>query len=235
MSQGIRSAQQALGSEQSQQDSQTALDRVERLRGQMETLTRDLGARQTGQMGQSGRQSRGSNGLARNGTVQNGSAEGQQNAFANGNRSGGLTIGGQRGDGLQPGPWIDTGNNSNLPQPVAPDTSSIPSDSERVFEQSVSNLNQLRQTVRNDPEATRELRNLIDEMQRLDPSRFPGNPALLQQLHNQVMSDVDTLELQLRRKQDDRSGDILSGNATSVPPGYEDAVAEYYRRLSKNQ
>jgi hypothetical protein len=233
MAQGIRSAQQALGSEQSQQDSQTALDRVERLRGQMETLTRDLGARQTGQMGQSGRQSRGSNGLARNGNVQNGSAEGQQNAFANGNRSGGLTIGGQRGDGLQPAPWIDTGN-SNLPQPVAPDTSSTPSDSERVFEQSVSNLNQLRQTVQNDPGAARELRNLIDEIQRLDPNRFPGNPALLQQLHNQVMSDVNTLELQLRRKQDDRSGDIRSGNATSVPPGYEDAVAEYYRRLSKN-
>jgi hypothetical protein len=234
MAQGIRSAQQALGPE-SQQDSQTALDRVERLRGQMETLTRDLGARQTGQIGRSGQQSRGSNGLARKGAVQDGSPGGRQNAFANGNRSSGLTIDGQRGDGIQPGPWIDTGNNSNLPQPVAPDTLSTPSDSERVFEQSVSNLNQLRQTVRNDPEAARELRNLIDEMQRLDPKRFPGNPALLQQLHNQVMSDVNTLELQLRRKQDDRSGDIRSGNATSIPPGYEDAVAEYYRRLSKNQ
>jgi len=49
------------------------------------------------------------------------------------------------------------------------------------------------------------------------------------------MSDVNTLELQFRRKQDDRSGDIRIGNATSIPPGYEDAVAEYYRRLSKNQ
>jgi hypothetical protein len=186
-------------------------------------------------MGQNDQQSRGSNGLARNGAVQNGSPLGQQDAFANGNRGSGLTIGGQRGDGIQPGPWIDTGNNSNLPQPIAPDTSFTPSDSERVFEQSVSNLNQLRQAVRNDPEAARELRKLIDEMQRLDPKRFPGNPALLEQLHNQIMSDVNTLDLQFRRKQDDRSGDIRIGNATSIPPGYEDAVAEYYRRLSKNQ
>jgi hypothetical protein len=232
MAQGIRSAEQALGPEQSQEDGQSDLDRLERLRGQMETLTRDLGARQ---MGQNDQQSRGSNGLARNGAVQNGWPLGQQDAFANGNRGSGLTIGGQRGDGIQPGPWIDTGNNSNLPQPIAPDTSFTPSDSERVFEQSVSNLNQLRQAVRNDPEAARELRKLIDEMQRLDPKRFPGNPALLEQLHNQIMSDVNTLDLQFRRKQDDRSGDIRIGNATSIPPGYEDAVAEYYRRLSKNQ
>jgi hypothetical protein len=256
---GVRGAQQALGPDQGQ-DSQTALDRVERLRNQMEALTRDLGARtgqgrQQGQLGQAGQagqqtgtqggqQRSAQNGLARNGGSASNQASNQGGggpiggpgaAMANGNRYDGFTIGGQRGDGVQPGPWIDTGNNSNLPQPAAPDMSPIPGDPERTFQQSVSNLNQLRQSVQNDPEAARALHDLIQEMQQLDPKRFPGNPALLDQLHSQVLHDVNNLEMQLRRKLDDKSGDIRSDNAMTVPPGYEDAVAEYFRRLSKPQ
>jgi hypothetical protein len=46
-------------------------------------------------------------------------------------------------------------------------------------------------------------------MQRLDPSRFPGNPAPVEQLHTQVLSGVDKLELQLRRDSDDQpSGQV---------------------------
>ena len=36
-------------------------------------------------------------------------------------------------------------------------------------------------------------------MQKLDPSRFPGNPAMVEELHTKVLNDVDKLELQLRR------------------------------------
>jgi hypothetical protein len=96
-------------------------------------------------------------------------------------------------------------------------------------------LNQLRQTVQNDPDASRSLHDLIQEMQKLDPKRFPGNPALLEQLHSQVLHDVNNLEMQLRRKLDDKSGDIRSDNAMTVPAGYEEAVADYFRRLSKTQ
>jgi hypothetical protein len=72
-------------------------------------------------------------------------------------------------------------------------------------------------------------------MERLDPSRFPGNPALVEQLHSQVLADVDKLELQLRRQLDDKdAGQVRSGDTKTVPQGYEESVAEYYRRLSKN-
>ncbi len=71
-------------------------------------------------------------------------------------------------------------------------------------------------------------------MQRLDPKRFPGNPALLEQIHNQVLTEVNNLELQVQRKLGDQSGQIRSADPISVPTGYEDAVAEYFRRLSKN-
>ena len=59
----------------------------------------------------------------------------------------------------------------------------------------------------------REVQDLIHEMQRLDPKRFPGNPELVEQLHTQVLNDVDKLELQLRRQNDEKeSGEIRSGN-----------------------
>jgi len=97
-------------------------------------------------------------------------------------------------------------------------------------------LNQLRQAVQEDPDMARQVQELIRQMQRLDPSRFPGNPALVEQLHAQVLADVDKLELQLRRQLDDKQyGQVRSGDTRTVPAGYEDSVADYYRRLSKNK
>ena len=96
-------------------------------------------------------------------------------------------------------------------------------------------LNQLRQLAQSDPAALKEVQDLIREMQRLDPSRFPGNPALVEQLHTQVLSSVDRLELQLRQDGGAQSSEARTGKPASIPPGYQDAVADYYRRLSKNQ
>ena len=41
-----------------------------------------------------------------------------------------------------------------------------------------------------------QLQTLIEEMRNLDPKRFPGNPALVEQMHQQLVSGVDALELQ---------------------------------------
>jgi len=98
----------------------------------------------------------------------------------------------------------------------------------------VNELNQLRQTVQDDPETLRQVQDLIREMQNLDPRRFPGNPAMVEQLHAQVLSDVDKLELRLQRTANDKQSDqIRNSNTDTVPSGYQDAVAEYFRRLSK--
>ncbi|MGA9939953.1 MAG: hypothetical protein WBP92_17030 [Candidatus Acidiferrales bacterium] len=246
------------------QDSQAAIDRLEQLRNQMAGITRDMGrpgdsgrpGSRQGQNGQNGQ-------YAENGQPgQQGGDSGQQggrlsrggNATPDGGAGGGPgTTGPTRGEvgddytrgygerdrgGARGGTnnwWIDTGNNSNLPQPVSPDNSPLPTDPERSYQQSLDGLNQLRQTVDNDPDTARELQELIREMQQLDPKRFPGNPALFEQLHTQVLNDVDKLELQLRRKLDDKqSGQIRSSNPMPIPAGYQDAVADYFRRLSKN-
>ena len=89
--------------------------------------------------------------------------------------------------------------------------------------------------AQNDPAALKEIQELAKEMQKLDPSRFPGNPAMVEQLHTEVLTGVDKLELQLRHDSGDQPGQVRTTKEATVPPGYEEAVAEYFRRLSKGQ
>jgi hypothetical protein len=52
-------------------------------------------------------------------------------------------------------------------------------------------------------------------------------------MHQQLLSNVDALELQLRKQLDqNRGGTIRNADPSKVPAGYRDSVAEYYRRLS---
>ena len=129
----------------------------------------------------------------------------------------------------------NTGNN-RYGQPgqwAAPtDVSDNPADTKRTYWQSMRALNHLRQMVRNDPEAAKQVAELARQMQQLDPSRFPGNPAMVEQMHREVLSSVDRLELQLQR--DAASIRARTGKSYAVPSGYQESVAEYYKRLSKN-
>jgi hypothetical protein len=79
----------------------------------------------------------------------------------------------------------------------------------------------------------KQIQSLISAMEHLDPKRFPGNPAALEELNQRLLAGIDTLELRLRRSLDDqRPGQIRTADPGTIPAGYEDAVAEYYRRLS---
>jgi len=52
-------------------------------------------------------------------------------------------------------------------------------------------------------------------------------------MHQQLLSGVDALELRLRRQLDEKQGGtIRSTDPARVPAGYQDSVAEYYRKLS---
>jgi hypothetical protein len=232
LSDQVRQAQQALGSDQ-RKNSDTALERVERLRNQLQAMDprgRDGQGRQQGQNGQVGQSGQGNQAGQGNRGRDNqpGSAAntwGPRGSF-------GATIGGgDRGEYRNYGD-LNTGNNPELPQGVAPNTAPIPGDLQRNIQQNVEELNQLRQALQDDPEALRQVDSLIQEMQRLDPRRFPGNPAFVEQLHTQALNDVDKLELQLRRQTEDKSGQIRSTDSAPVPSGYQDAVADYFRRLS---
>jgi hypothetical protein len=239
---GLHDAQQAMGTapqqgNNSQQGIETALNRVERLRNQLGGLSRDGQGRQQGQgQGQQGGQGQGGGQQYGRGNQGNWSPNGGPGARLGGGDNGGPYGNTNNGGGANGTVYgnLDTGNNTpRSGSPVQPDNSVVPP--QRAYEDSLRDLNQLRQAVREDPEMAKQVQELIQEMERLDPSRFPGNPALVEQLHSQVLADVDKLELQLRRQLDDKdSGQVRSGDTKTVPQGYEESVAEYYRRLSKN-
>src|SRR6266851_5802473 len=192
------------------------------------------------QSGSSGQQShaRLQSGQNAQGGPQQGGGFGQQAGDRTGQRggqSGDVRYGG--GGGADGAVWgnINTGNNrygQAGQRPAPPDASGNPADTERTYQQGLRELNQLRQMVQGDPQATKEVQELARQMQQLDPSRFPGNPAMVEQMHREVLSSIDRIELQLQR--DGASTEARTGKPYAVPAGYQDSVAEYYRRLSKN-
>jgi chemotaxis protein histidine kinase CheA len=210
--------------------------------------------RQQGQPGQSGRQQAQNGQPGQQGQPgRQGGQQGQggqgQGGQPGGQRGGGRQQSGQ-GGGRQSGPMgnpaggagnrdstvygnLDTGNTRISGQAVAPQQGPNPADTQRQIDQGLNLLNQVRAAVQDSPEARQQLQALIDQMRNLDPSRFPGNPALVEQMHQQLVSSVDALELQLRRQLDEnRGGTIRNADPAKVPAGYRDSVAEYYRKLS---
>jgi hypothetical protein len=174
------------------------------------------GQGQGGQNGQGGRAGQGGQ-VGRAGDVGNRVAGGP--AGGNGNRNGYGAY--------------DTGNTRISGQAAAPQQGPNPADTQKQIDQGLNLLNQVRAAVQDNPEARQQLQTLIEQMRNLDPSRFPGNPALVEQMHQQLVSNVDALELQLRRKlEETQGGTIRNTDPTKVPPGYQESVAEYYRKLS---
>ncbi|HLY64977.1 MAG TPA: hypothetical protein VKU60_05535, partial [Chloroflexota bacterium] len=239
----LRDAQQAV-TNQKGSDTEQALDQVERLRNQMEALSRNLGA-QNSRDGQQGgpqpgqRAGQQGQGQGQGGGNQNGNAGGPGNMANNGNNGGGLGARtGQYGGGAGPqygGPLgFDTGGYTNS----GTETKPVPvtqADMERAYQDAQRQLEQLRQQVQGQPGPLSDIQDLLRQIQQMDPSRFPGNPAMIEQLHGQVLATVDKLELQLRRELDDKQqGQVRSGDSLPVPAGYQDSVADYFRRLSKN-
>ena len=188
---------------------------------------------QPGQPGQSGQSGQQANGQAGGSPSAPGSPSGSPNGGPIGGPRGGTWAGGYGPIDRQ---WYggDTGGNwapGRETQPVP----STPEEIQRAYQEAMRELNQLRQSFQGQPAPLADLQELIREMQRLDPSRFPGNPAMLEELHDQVLTSVDKLELRLRRQEDDsEAGQIRSGDSQPIPAGYQDSVADYFRRLSKN-
>ena len=198
--------------------------------GQQGNQSGQQGGRANGQgnpqAGQQGGQQAGQGG--QQGGAQGGAQGEVGNRVAGGAVAGG---GGTNRNGMNGG-W-DTGNSRITGQAVAPQRGPNPADTQREIEQGLNLLNQMRTAVQDSPESKQQLQALIDEMRNLDPKRFPGNPALVEQMHQQLVSGVDALELQLRRQlEEGRGGTIRNPDPTKVPPGYQQSVAEYYRKLS---
>lgn len=111
-----------------------------------------------------------------------------------------------------------------------------PGDPSAAYGERLRDLSQLRAALRDYPDVAGDIQQLIREMERLDPRRFAGNPRLLEQMRAQVLPRLENIELQVRRKLEEGSGgNVRSGASEQVPSAYADAVAEYFRRLSRER
>jgi hypothetical protein len=152
-------------------------------------------------------------------------------------------VGGAATGGYRAGPVDGAWNSGTAVDPlrrggtvrIAPVTIVPTPETRQVYQQGMNELSKLQQAVKEDPEARRQVDDLVKQMQRLDPRRFPGNPAMVDELYARVLSGVDKLELQLRHQPvDDTPAQVRSGNPAPMPRDYQTAVADYFRRLSKN-
>jgi hypothetical protein len=72
-------------------------------------------------------------------------------------------------------------------------------------------------------------------MRSLNPV-YQNEAELVQRISREILPSMERLELELRRKLDDKNGDqVRSAGTETIPPGYAGAVADYFRKLSKGK
>jgi hypothetical protein len=248
------------GTEGADGDQTAELDALERLRTQIESMQHGRGegdrresasvtarpgnqpGRNTGhdsqgnsssQAGQGSEQRQGGSRAQAGGTNQGG-ADGERGTDI-GNASGDVRSGGGPAGGTVWGN-INTGNN-RYRHPGDPANATSANDNlqelERTYQEGMKELGHLRSAFKSDPQAAKEAEALARQMQHLDPSRFPGNPAIVEQMRNEMLGSIDRLELQVERDSGTAT-ESRTGKPYATPAGYEDSVADYYRQLSKN-
>jgi hypothetical protein len=108
---------------------------------------------------------------------------------------------------------------------------------ERMYREAVRDLGRLREDLgQQSPEITRDVQDLMREMQRIDPGRFANDPTLAARINAQIVAGLEQIELQIRRKvEEQQGGNVRSGASEPAPAGYANSIAEYFRKLSKEK
>jgi hypothetical protein len=194
---------------------------------------------QQGQPGQSGQQGQGQQGQpGQSGQQGQGqqAGQGQQGQQGQGGQQGGGQQGGQNGPGglgtpNQGGAYGPYGGGG----PVYPHNGYMgdgPVPIDQGYRESLRDLGQLREFLRQNPEFSGDIQQL---MKSLNPA-YQNDGELTQRLNREVLPEMERLELELRRKLDDKNGDqVRSAGSETIPPGYSGAVADYFRKLSKGK
>ena len=228
----LRKAQAALGKGKegkSGQGAAQAVAQAEKLRQQIEQMAQAF-EQGKGQQGQ--QQARGQQG-------QHGQQQGQpgQSGQQAGSQPGGQQPGGQQSGGQQSGEQAGSqqggqgGQRSQSESAGSQPGGGGPTIGDS-YNEAMRDFGRLQQAARDNPEISKQLQALGNELRGLNPRANQNNPELLQRLIAQVLGDAQQIELTLRRKTDSASNPHVT-TPQPVPPGYGNAVAEYFRRLSK--
>ena len=241
-----------------------ALDRVQRFRQQLEALQQGQQGQRGQEGGQPGQQ-RGQPGqLSRGqqGQQQQGQQAGQQQG---GQQQGGRQQGGQQQGGQQGGQQSGQQQGASQQGGSSPQASPTPNGGNwggyggrndtrnwggnwwadgpvnpQQFQQSyrdvIQSLQQLQQGLRDDPNMARDAQAAIRDLRQFDPFTMSNDPMLAQRIAA-ALAGVEQVEMELRRKVEDTTGNgsVRSQAGQKVPQGYEDKVADYYRKLGKSK
>jgi hypothetical protein len=217
-------------------DIEKALAQLEGMRNRMQQLTESQGQRggkgqpqpgkgqsQQGQsqQGQGQQQGQSQQGQGQQGQGQQGQAgQGQSGQASNGSGVGQVAPGEPGGS-----PYGGVGNRGG-----SGDVS--PRGLEQGYRESLQDMGQLRDFIRTHPEYSNEVLQLMHTM---NPS-YVNDAELSQRIGREVIPQMERLELELRRQLDEKNSDqVRSAGAEHVPAGYSDAIAEYFRKLSKGK
>ena len=239
----LREAQNALNSRQPGQGQgvEAALARAEQLRQQLEQMKSAAEARQSqakggrqpgGQPGQKGQGQQPGQGQPGQAGQPGDTAQGESSQSASGAQPGGAGPGGGGYPGIQEG---DGHSGPGAGEFWGHGVDSAYAD--RVLRGGIRDITQAEQLLRSNPavprDTYRDVQDLIRQMQRIDPRLLAADPSRLSEIVSQLVQSLDQVELELRRLDDSQqSGSVRSGASQPVPPGYADAVAEYFRRLA---
>jgi hypothetical protein len=225
------------------QSVEDALNRVEQLHRQMEQLQANA-AGQRGQQGQQGQSSQSGQGGQQGQAGQPGQ-QGQSSQSGRGGQQGG----GQQGSpgngggqwqaaGQQGGAWGGAGGANWIGNGVRGrynDGPIRPEDVEASARRTEASLQQLQQQLKDDPNMQRDIQGLVRDLRQFDPLHYTDDPLLNQRILA-AMASVEQVEIELRRKLDQSGGGaVRSPGSEPVPQGYSDAVADYFRKLSKQK
>lgn len=103
-----------------------------------------------------------------------------------------------------------------------------------AWAEAMRELRQLQEEGAVSDETQAELQRLLRRMQQLDPARF-GSPLLTARIENELLPQLEQVELRLRKELSAQGGAPRAAPEAKAPPGYAEAVAEYFRRLSRVQ
>ncbi len=121
-------------------------------------------------------------------------------------------------------------------EPAAGQRAPDPAELAQAYRDALRDLASLRTALREVPEEARQIEELLRQYAAFDPRRTPGNPELLERIRVRFLADLDRLELEWRRRLGDSQGEQARSPANEPPPpGYAEAVAEYFRRLGRQR
>ncbi|HTB10261.1 MAG TPA: hypothetical protein VK752_01750 [Bryobacteraceae bacterium] len=249
MTDDLKQAQSALrngGQTQGNNDLERSLARVERTRSQLERMAgngqKDPNGQQQGGGQQDGQQQGGRQaGGQQAGSQQGGGQQSGGNQQGGGQQAGGRQPGQQTGGGYGSPGYGQRGGNRQYgagfgrfgPEGMYDAPLDRPVDPNEAVRLAARDLNEMRQLFKDNPDVQKQIGEVEHDLQKLTVGDI-ATAELQQRLNREVLPNLQALEVKLRREVEEQGGgQVKSGATDKVPPGFSDAVAEYFRKLSK--